>query len=386
MKIALVHNKYSSYGGTERYIVNLTNGLLKRGHEVHIFASRFSLEPPLGAVTHKVPLINLGRMGKDLSFALFTFNVNRDNQYDIVQGFSRIVRQDLIRSGGGVHKIYIRESLAPIKNNFLRGLKFARRTISPAHWVSRYVEGLGYKKGNHRFVMAVSEKVKRDILNVYNVPPDSVRVIHNGVDLSVFHPDSLGGDRGTIRGRYRIGDGEILLLFVATNFPLKGLEYLLKGMAKINRDDLKLLIVGGGNKRPFEAIVDNLKLKGRVIFAGKQGDLLPFYHGADILVHPTVYDPFANVCLEAMASGLPVITSRINGFSDIVADKENALLLNDPTDETEIAENIAYLLDKSKRLDMREKGIELSKQYTIDTHVDKVLSLYQEIVDLKRGE
>lgn len=384
MKIALIHKTFSSYGGTERYITNLSKALINVGHEVHVFANRW--KPSDGIHFHKVPMLKLGKTAKMLSFAWFTRGIAANMYFDIVQGFGKTVRQDIFRTGGGAHRAWMKESLVAIRSPFLRKLKYLSRILSPAQWLTLFIEGQTFKEGNYRRIIAVSERVKRQIMEYYNVPERAITVIHNGVDLSIFNTDCRNEARA--RGRKKIGieESDILLIFASTNFHLKGLEYLIRGMAGIKRPDLKLLVIGGDDKGPYERLSETLGIGDKVIFAGKGTDMKEFYQAGDVFAYPTLYDPFANVCLEAMACGLPVITSRVNGISDIITDGSDGLILDDPADEVQIADNITSVLDIERRKDMAEKAYALAQKYSMDRHMEKVMALYNEVISEKEGK
>jgi len=383
MKIALIHKNFSHYGGTERYITNLSKALLNAGHEVHVFANKW--EEADGVNFHKVPMLKLGKTAKMLSFAWFTRNVVQDKRFDIVQGFGKTVRQDIFRTGGGAHRAWMKESLVAIRSPFLRKLKYLSRMLSPAQWLTLFIEGQTFKEGNYRRIIAVSERVKRQIMEYYHVPERAIAVIHNGVDLSIFNTDCRNEARARGRKKFGIEESDILLIFASTNFHLKGLEYLIRGMAGVKRPDLKLLVIGGDDSGPYERLSETLGIGDKIIFAGKGKDMKEFYQTGDIFAYPTLYDPFANVCLEAMACGLPVITSRVNGVSDIITDGVDGLIIDDPSNEAEISVKISTLLDNKKRHDMSEKAQSLARQYGMEMHLEKVLALYKEVSFEKKG-
>lgn len=383
MKIALIHKNFSHYGGTERYITNLSRALLNAGHEVHVFANKW--EEAEGIHFHKIPMLKLGKTAKMLSFAWFTSNIPSDNSFDIVQGFGKTVKQDIFRTGGGVHRAWMKESLIAVRSTSLRNLKYLERLLSPAQWLTIFIESRTFKEGNYRKILAVSERVKRQIMEYYNVPSEAVMVIHNGVDLSLFNMEGRERKREGVRKIFGIADNDVLLIFASTNFHLKGLEYLIRGMAKLNKPNLKLLVIGGDDKRQYETLANSLGIGENVIFAGKGKDMKEFYQSGDVFAYPTLYDPFANVCLEAMACGLPVITSKLNGVSDIITDGVDGLLLNDPTDEVEIAAKISLLLDKLVRGGMSNKACKLVQMYGMERHMEKVMALYNDVVSQKRG-
>ena len=385
MKVALIHKTFSSYGGTERYITNLSKALLKAGHEVHVFANRWANAD--GIQFHKVPILKIGKSARIFSFAWFTRDIAENAGFDIVQGFGKTVRQDIFRAGGGTHRAWMKESLLAGRSSFLRNLKYVGRVLSPAQWLTIFIEAQTFRKGNYKKVIAVSERVKKQIMDYYHVPPEDIAVIHNGVDLSLFNTTGRRAAREVIRKRFGIDDKDILLVFASTNFHLKGLFSLIKGVKRADNPHLKLLVIGGDDRMPYERLASRLGIAERVIFAGKGKNMKEFYQAGDIFAYPTLYDPFANVCLEAMSCALPVITSRVNGVSDIIRDGFNGLLLDDPTDDVQIAEKITCLADHpGKRNDMAEEACNLARHYSMDRHIEKVLALYSDVAGEKRSE
>src|SRR4029077_20768965 len=122
---------------------------------------------------------------------------------------------------------------------------------------------------------------------------------------------------------------ELALLFVGSGWDRKGLRFAVEAIRAIGNPKCRLLVVGRGNKRNWES--------DRVCFLGVVHDLPQLYGAADIFVLPTLYDPFSNACLEALASGLPVVTTRDNGFSEIITDRVHGSLIEDPTDVAAIS-------------------------------------------------
>jgi UDP-glucose:(heptosyl)LPS alpha-1,3-glucosyltransferase len=383
MKIALIHKRVSSYGGAERYISNLSKKLASSGEEVHIYAHQW--ETVSGVRFHKVPMLKLGRAARMLSFAYATRKIGTRNEYDIVQGFGKTIRQDIFRAGGGVHKAWMKESLDAVRNPLWRKIKSIVRAFLPVQWLTLYIERQTFKQENYRRIIAVSEKVKKQLMEYYGVPHEAITVIHNGVDTSLFNLSDAERNRSRVRAGFGISENDLMMIFASTNFQLKGLEYLLRGMAGLNREDIKLMVVGGDTAGPYRKIAVSLGLGARLIFAGRCTNMKEIYQAGDLFVYPTLYDPFANVCLEAMACGLPVITSRVNGVSDIIEEGISGLIINDPTDPSEISEKISMMLDREKRRLMAENAYRKALACDMDGHHERVMKLYEEVMVQKRG-
>src|SRR4030043_243083 len=192
----------------------------------------------------------------------------------------------------------------------------------------------------------ISEMVYRDMSDYYGIPANRIAVIYNGVDIERFHPRNKKYREG-IRSQYGLGSEDLLLLFVSHNFRLKGLRYLIRALALIKRkrENVKLLVIGRDRAEPYRRAAKKLGCEENVLFTGGVRDLERYYASADILVHPTFYDPCSLVVLEALASGLPVVTSRPNGASELLDDGRDGILLDDPADAAEFLARVEPLLD-----------------------------------------
>ena len=142
-----------------------------------------------------------------------------------------------------------------------------------------------------------------------------------------------------------------MALIVAHNFHLKGVDTLLASMRRLQTAgrETRLVIVGGKHIDSWQRHVARLGLSEQVVFVGRVDDPLPYYAAADYYVHPTYYDPCSLVVLEAAACGLPLITSRYNGASELFCEGKDMILIDDPADDVELAEAMRLLLDDSTR-------------------------------------
>ena len=221
----------------------------------------------------------------------------------------------------------------------------------------------------------------------YNIPARDIRVIYNGVDTARFNPQNQAKYREQMRKLYGISDKDILILYIGSGYKRKGVDYLIRAIADLKRikDDLgfKVFILGRESRiNVYKQRAKQLKLKNEIIFTGEKTDVEKFYAASDIFVLPTLYEPFANVCLEALASGLPVITSKVNGASEIMTDDRNALLLDNPRDVSEITYKIVELLDERRRKSFAQEARKTAENYSTEVNYRKVMDIYREVLHL----
>jgi UDP-glucose:(heptosyl)LPS alpha-1,3-glucosyltransferase len=208
-------------------------------------------------------------------------------------------------------------------------------------------------------------------------------VIFNGVDPDPADRDRREEDRWELRRRYRLADDELLLLTVAHNFKLKGVSRLIEAVARLKAERPRLkfraLTVGRDDPGPYAEWADQLGVSDRIIFAGDVNRIETFYHAADVLVHPTYYDPCSRVVLEALAAGLPVVTTRYNGAAERVADGRQGFVIDDPGDVAALADRIGRLADDNLRRQCSEEAAAVVESLTMERHARQVVDLYRQV-------
>lgn len=364
MKIALAYRWFDLRGGSERVFYRTAQGLQSRGHEVHLFCGRFFIEPPQGTFAHKVPYVPRPRTARVLSFAVFAPRVIARVGCDVSLSFDRMLYQDVFRSGGGAHEIFV-ESM--IEHSRLGRTLFYR--TSPYHRLlpalERYILG---GRGCRR-VIAVCEQVKTDLIRAYGVKEEKVVVIPNGVDHERFHPARRKLEGRRVRQQLGIPAQGRVVVFVGTGFRRKGLERLLHLWDAGFVRGAYLLVVG--NDVHLSRYRDRWQ-RGDVLFVGAQPKVEEFYAAADLLVLPSLQEAFGNVVLEALAAGLPVITVRGVGAADGLRGELARGLLDDPDDAAELADKIEYLLDPKRWPALSCAARTLAEGYTWDKYLDRV--------------
>ncbi len=169
----------------------------------------------------------------------------------------------------------------------------------------------------------------KEALTAFGLPEDKITVIANGIDLKRFKPR----DRATARRELGLKEDGFIYLSVGSCSPAKGHRHLIEAMPRILEQvpGARFIVVGDGELRPsLEAAARTLNVAGHITFAGGQdpGDIPRWMNAADALIHPSLREGTPNAVLEAMASGLPVITTPVGGLADMIVDRENGVLVS----------------------------------------------------------
>ncbi len=376
VKIALIRSAVHRHGGVERYVWHLAEELDRRGHEVHLIVRRRP-EPPSPSVRfHTVPVAGIFSFSKVLSFARGVKKVLEKEYFDIVHSCERIHRCDVYRAGEGLHREWLR-----VSSLYLSPWAQFIRNLDPLHNVLLKIEENLIRHGGARFVMANSRKGAEEIRKHFGTSRASV--IYNGVDSAEFRPPR-DSERKEMRGRIHLAESDFAVLYVGSGFFRKGLRYLIEGFAKMgspqNGKKPYLLILGRGARGTYERLIRAHGLSGRVRFFGDEISAAQLYQAADVFVFPTLYDPFANVCLEALASGLPCVLSSRNGAAEIISDGKEGYILDDPTDTDDIARLASLCMDEEKAAAMGEAARALSLKFTWRANADETEKLYRKIL------
>ncbi len=380
MRVGLVIEEFDPRrGGVEQWTAQFAAALIARGHEVHVVARGF------GASADTIPIVRhrLDEVRCRVGFARAAEETLRALELDIVHDTGCGWHCDIFQPHGGSRRVAARQNilLAP---RWLQPIKRAVNSLSPRY---RQFEALLKRQyaDDGRTVVALSRRVAADLVEQHGVPPERIRLVYNGVDTQRFSPEKRAELRDSLRSRLGISDDTLLLLIVAHNFRLKGVPMLLQAMAAWRHSRPAHLVVVGG-KRPgrYRRAARRLGVDASATFVGSVDDTAPYYAAADVYVHPTYYDPCSLVVLEALAAGLPVLTSRENGVGELLDDGREGFLLENPGDSQAFLQRMAPLLDDQRREEMGLAARRLAERHSFDRNVDEMVAVYEEILQERR--
>ncbi|HEX4129904.1 MAG TPA: glycosyltransferase family 4 protein [Pirellulales bacterium] len=363
-------------GGVEQWTWQFTNRLAAWGHTVHVLAQSFGPQKlGRGIVAHHV---ESGR--SRLEFAAAAEARARALPLDVVHDTGCGWYADVFQPHGGSRTASAEQNLL-LAPRWLRPLK--RRA---ARWLPRYREfrrlvDRQYAQPRCAY-LAISQMVASDMRRYHSIDDRQIRLVYNGVDLERFSPRHRAVHRVAVRRRFGIADHELLLLIVAHNFRLKGVPTLLRTVTELARKDepVRLAIAGGKRLAPWQRILRRLGVADRVTLLGSIDDPVPLYAAADVYVQPTFYDPCSLVVLEALASGLPVITSRFNGAGELITPGQEGFILDDPADHAELTNMLRRLVDPLRRQAIGVAARRLAEEHSLDRNCREILAVYEEIV------
>ena len=371
LRIALVANHIHFRGGMERYCAELV-GRLCLDHDVHLFTCEAS-DVPLDKLTvHPV------RIRQKPFLALFA------QFYRQTSRMVRLADFDIVHTIGGItahQNIVTAQYCQYAWGDAIRREPGAKAGITAYHnmmWrLTGYFEKRAYTSPETLGISANSRRTEADLIKFYGADPAKIQVIYNGVDTDRFAPANTRF-RQEIRQRYQLPDDALVALFVG-EYRRKGLATVIEALGNLQDKRVHLLAVGKGDLPHYQALAESAGLSGQATFAGPARDIEHVFGAADFFVFPTYYEPFGMVITEAMASGLPVITSRSAGAAEMIHEGENGLLLDNPSDADELSRKIAALIsDSAARKEMGRMARPAASGYTWDNVAADTLSLYHQ--------
>lgn len=372
MRVAIALEFLHQTGGVEKRTSMLARHLMAGGDEVHIVTRRWDPALLEGAHFHKAPVHSLFRALKPIFFARRAARVARRLAPDILHSQTRLLDFDVVTLGVGCHKAFVEYVIGPDKKLPV----FDRVTL--------LLEQQTVRPSVERVIIANSRMTVKHLEQYYGVKPEQTRVVYNGVD---FGPVPDEHCRQECRRELGIAEGANVVLYVGAGFNRKGLPVLVEAAASLP-DELKrktvFLAAGSGNTQELLARVAEFPgLDFR--FPGRVEGIHRLYAAADVFALPTLYDPFANSTLEALALGVPVITTRMNGVSEVLEEGESALF-SGPRDAVSLRECLEkLLLDEPLRRRLAENGREAVRALTWDKMTSETRQVYKEVLKVRRG-
>lgn len=381
MIIGLTTTSFRIDQGAEKFVVNLAHGLLLAGHTVHVIGRlehKPSLEQFLDQLSpqqqkafhfHRVRTLKAHRYPNLLTFAWSVHRILKNLDLDVTQGFGKSLGIDVFRQPTASYK-----SLLKITNGKIKSRQAAKLELD-------IEKRLFYEQS--KAVVVNSNYAKQSLLDAYPDIKIPIRIIYNMVDAEGLLLSNPEEERAKLRQKLGIPPDAVVFLHASTNFRLKGapealagLQYLVDQGSMEKLDKIYFLLVGEEYPIPQS-------LATRVVACPRTKDIRPYYAASDVLLHPTRFDPFANVVLEAICSGIPAISSRMNGSAEIIKDGRTGLVLDDISPAT-VADSIYQIVEGLDLDTLKLNTRNTAPLFSLESVTEKFISLYQEVIEQKR--
>jgi len=341
-RIAFLRRRFSPTGGAERYLLRLASGLVTQGHQISLYCEDWS--------PRENPFFEVRKIDSNdpVSFARKVMLQPMRDRHDIVFSLERVPGCDLYRAGDGLHADWLayRQAFHPVKGRVRTLLRSKNREMCR-------LEAQVFAPGGVRHVICNSHFVANQMIARFAFPPEKIDVIYNGVPYQQFSM----GDRALGRRALQLNPDDYVVLLVGAGAERKGHDIARDAMRHIKKKYAKLVIVD----TPPPVAMPHV------------------YAAADVFLLPTLYDPFANVTLEALAAGLPVITSAQNGASEIMQNEVNGFVLPRADDDKLLVHILDCLADPAYRARFRQPAQALAQQYDLPRNLNATLAVFDKL-------
>ncbi len=373
MRIAILTRRFDSAGGgTERDLIVTAQGLRAAGHQITIFADEIRGATGDWEVRRAGAGPGLGRALSLMRFAWTAAPAARRAGAVLVLSFARCVGADVMRSGGGVHASYLRAA-----KKWRGALGAAAMRVSPYHQVQMIVERRAFRSPGLKRAIAVSNFVRDDLIREFGLAPEKTVTIYNGVDINRFRPAADPSERAAVRQKFAVPASARVVAFVGNGFARKGLGFLIEAWPLVAGG--AFLLVAGADRAAdkFARRARALNVGARIVFAGPQPNVEAVFHAVDAFAMPSLFEPFGNVVMEAMASGLPVMTSAFSGVAELIPRSMRGFRVENPDDVGEVALRLGALFDAPASLGAEAR--ETARKFTWTRYASELNALIESI-------
>jgi UDP-glucose:(heptosyl)LPS alpha-1,3-glucosyltransferase len=373
MRLAIIRQRYTPYGGAERFVESALEALLERG----IAISLYTREWPQTRLQLIEPVLcnpfYIGRLWRDRSFARAVCRAVTEKAPDLVQSHERLLCCDVYRAGDGVHRVWLDERLRDAS-------PFARWQIE-SNLYHRYVldmERRMFASPLLRAVICNSKMVRNEIRDHFGLAEEKLPVIYNAVDSDVFSP-ALRLHRDAVRQKLRVPDDATVFLLVGSGYARKGVATAIEALSRLPSDTYLFVVGRDKSRRHYSRLAQQIGIAHRVFLVGAQDDPRPFFGAADAFVLPTRYDPCPNAALEAMACGLPVVTSTKSGAAELVTEHDAGFVC-DARDVDALARHMMTLTARDARETLGVRAREAALTLTPAAMTLQMALLYRDLL------
>ncbi len=387
MRIAIVNEGIDARrGGAETSVLQMAAALRDLGVDVTLVAAvTKGATDRAGMVELPVRVLNCAPSGRTRAARVSSFlhdaaELCRRERFDVVHAAAPIWSADVYQPRGGTYRETIERSLAAsAAGGLARAVRRAARRLNRRQRTLLEAERALLMRERPPVVAAVSEYVKRQAIDGYGLPAERVRVVFNGVSIDPLSRGDAAGERATLRSRFGAAFDAPVVLFVAHNFKLKGLRQLIRAAALRHGPAWHLWVAGRDKPKPYQRAAERLGVAPRVRFIGADVPMRSLFAAADLLAHPTFYDPCSRVVLEALACGLPVVTTRWNGAAEAMRPEVHGHIVESPRHLPALATAIERCLSPELRRACAADAPRFRDSVSMRRHARELLALFEAI-------
>lgn len=371
MKLAFCLFRYFPFGGLQRDFLRIADECLKRGHTVDVYSMKWE-----GPLDPRFPVTLIEAKGwqnhtRSESFVCQLQPYLNQHQYDLVVGFNKMP---------GLDVYYAADTCFQAKARAKHGMWYR---LMPRYRHLMAYENAVFAEESKTEILLISKTQQSDFMHYYKTQGERFHLLPPGISKDRVAPPNAADIRAAMRQELAIGDDQFLVLLVGSGFKTKGLDRILLGLAALPEKLKKrthLFIIGKDNSAQFQQQAKQLAILNHVHFMGGREDVPRFLLAADALLHPAYNENTGTVLLEALAAGLPVLTTDVCGYAEYINKANAGIVLPSPFQQAEFNQALQDMLLSGNRTLWQKNALEFTQKADIysmpERAVDVIESLY----------
>lgn len=371
MRLAFCLFKYFPFGGLQRDFLRIAKACLARGHMVDVYTMTWAGEYEPGLAIRTIRVKGLQNHARRLDFVKQIQPYLQQGQYDLIIGFNKMPGLDLYYAADTCYQ--------------------AKARAQHGWWyrlTSRYRQSVAFERAvfaaeSKTKILLLSAQQQTEFMRYYHTSPQRFYLLPPGIEKDRMAPSNAEKIRRMTRDEFALGDDEFLLLMVGSGFKTKGLDRILLAYAALPPDlkaRARVMVIGEDNPGPFQRQAEQLDISGRVIFLGGRNDVPRFLLAADLLLHPAYNENTGTVLLEALAAGLPVLTTDVCGYASYVDAAKAGIVLPSPFKQEWFNQTVASMLLSAERPTWHKNALTFAKHadiYSLPTHAVNIIESFR---------
>lgn len=370
MNLAFCLFKYFPFGGLQRDFLRIARECTLNGHKVTIYTMHWEGEKDINLPIHIISVPGRQNHTRSINFAKELKSIFAKKQYDLIVGFNKMPGLDIY---------YAADTCYQAKARALRGLWY-RFTPRYKHLIA--FEKAVFAEDSKTVILLLAKQQQAEFVKYYQTQRSRFHLLPPGIEKDRIAPANSQEIRKNLRADFHITDDEFLLLMVGSGFKTKGLDRILIGIADLP-DQIKkrtrLFIIGKDHAEPFLQQAKKLAISEQIHFLGGRYDIPEFLLGADLLLHPAYNENTGTVLLEALAAGLPVLTTDVCGYADYVKEAEAGIVLASPFQQLEFNQTLQSMLLSKDRSLWQKNAIQFAQKADIYSLPARAVNIIESI-------
>lgn len=370
MNIAFCLFNYFPYGGLQRDFIRIARACKQRGHVIHVYTMAWEGDLEPGLHIHILPASGRQNHVRNHSFVENLKIHLQKQQYDVVLGFNKMPGLDVYYAADVCFQSRAREK----HGTLYRLLPRYRQMLA--------LEESVFACGKPTEILLISQRQQKEFIHYYQTEENRFHLMPPGIASDRVAPANAAHIRDLVRTEYNLSEQDSLLLLVGSGFKTKGLDRAIRGLAALPetlRRSSHLFVIGEDKPDAFAKLAQRLKVDEQVHFLGGRSDVPNFLLAADLLVHPAYHENTGTVLLEAVVSGLPVLTVDVCGYAHYINEARAGCVLNSPFNQAEFNIILQKMLLSPERHEWKQNGLAFSQSADIYSLTDKTADFIEKL-------